>query len=84
MSNVTIGTIKRVAIILGVALMFWFAFKQCDTSIAVGKNAVVIPGECVVINYDATDEDWKAAYDAWVETVKKYPKSDKGHTKIWR
>lgn len=84
MSSFNKGTIKRVVIILGVALMFWVAFKQCDTSIAVGENAVVIPGECVVINYDATDEDWKAAYEAWTETVKKYPKSGSGHTNIYR
>ena len=47
--------------------------KGCDTSITVNKNAVIIPGECVMINYDATVKDWDEAKAAWLKALKDHP-----------
>lgn len=83
MTRHTKRTVKGVLVIIGVCWLFSFTFKACDTSIPVGKNAVVIPGECVVINYDATPEEFDAAKAAWLETLKEYPAKGSGHTKAY-
>ncbi len=67
-------TLKGVLTIIGIALLISIAFKACDTSVAVGKNAVIIPGEAIIINYDATEAEFDAAKAAWLETLKTYPR----------
>jgi hypothetical protein len=84
MTRHTKRTFKGVLVIIGIGLLFTFAFKACDTSIAVSKNAVIIPGECIVINYDATPEEFDAAKAAWLETLKDYPAKGIGHTTTYR
>ena len=84
MSRFNKDTVKRVGIVLGIFLFIYVAVKQCDTSIAVGKNAVIIPGECVVINYDATVKDWDEAKAAWIKARGLYPAKGTGHTNIYR
>ncbi len=76
-------TLKGVAVILGIGLLLSFTVRACDTSIAVSKNAVIIPGECIVINYDATEAEFDAAKAAWLEALKDNPAKDTGHTKAY-
>jgi hypothetical protein len=76
-------TLKGVLAIIVTALLIMLAFKACDTSVAVGKNAVIIPGECIVINYDATEAEFDAAKAAWLEALKDHPAKGTGHTKTY-
>ena len=69
------------AILAGALLMSW-AFSSSG-SIPVGKNAVIITGECVVINYDATEAEFDAAKAAWLEAIKTHPRNGSGHTKAY-
>jgi len=77
-------TVKGVLAIIGVFVLLSFTVRACDTSIAVGKNAVIIPGECIVINYDATEAEFDAAKAAWLEALKDHPAKGTGHTTTYR
>lgn len=76
-------TLKMVAFIIGAFLLLALTVRACDTSVAVGKNAVIIPGECIVINYDATEAEFDAAKVAWLETLKEHPAKGTGTTKAY-
>jgi hypothetical protein len=83
MSKFSKNTIKYVLIIIGFFLLLSVTIRACDTSIKVSENAVIIPGECIVINYDATEAEFDAAKAAWLEALKDNPAKDTGHTKAY-
>lgn len=83
MNRHTRGTVKGVLCILGAAILLSMTFKACDTSVAVGENATIIPGECVIINYDATEAEFDAVKAAWLEALKEHPAKGTGHTKVY-
>ncbi len=83
MSKFSKRTVKGVLMILGFFLMLSFVIQACDTSIKVSENAVIIPGECIVINYDATEAEFDAAKAAWLEALKDHPAEGTGHTKAY-
>ena len=62
---------KRVLISLVVVLSIVCAFKgynRPDNGIhALGKNVCLIEGECVVINWDATEHEAELALQKWME-----------------
>lgn len=69
-------------VIIGMALI---TVSTCgyDGSIPVGENAVIITGECVIINYDATEAEFDAAKVAWLKAIKDHPQEGSGHTKAY-
>ncbi len=83
MSKFRKDTIKGVLMILGFFLLLSITVQSCDTSIKVSENAVIIPGECIVINYDATPEEFDAAKAAWLKALKDYPAEGTGTTKAY-
>lgn len=83
MSKFSKSTIKGVLVIIGIALLLSVTIRACDTSIKVSQNAVIIPGECIVINYDATEAEFDAAKVAWLEALKDHPAEDTGTTKAY-
>ncbi len=68
--------------IIGVVLAYVYMWND-EYTIPVGKNAVIITGECVVINYDATPAEFDAAKAAWLEALKEHPRKGTGHTKAY-
>ena len=83
MSKFGKNTIKYVLMILGFFLLLSIMIRSCDTSIKVSENAVIIPGECIVINYDATPDEFDAAKVAWLKALEKYPAKSSGTTKVY-
>jgi hypothetical protein len=71
-------------VIITVALLISWAWRSATGgNIPVGKDAVIITGECIVINYDASEDTWDKAKAAWLEALKEHPRSGKGHTKAY-
>jgi hypothetical protein len=70
--------------IIVIALLINWAWRSISHSnIPVNKNAVIITGECIVINYDATEAEFDAAKVAWLKALKEYPAKGTGHTKVY-
>lgn len=70
--------------IIVIALLISWAWRSiAHYNIPVNKNAVIITGECIVINYDATEAEFDAAKAAWLKARKKYPAKGTGHTKAY-
>jgi hypothetical protein len=63
-----------VMITVGVCLFTWVKVFGNPGTIPVGENAVIITGECIVINYDATEAEFDAAKVAWLEALETYPR----------
>jgi hypothetical protein len=74
---------KVIALLMLASVVAWVHIWQGDHSIPVGKNAVIITGECIVINYDATEAEFDAAKAAWLEALKEHPAENTGHTKAY-
>jgi hypothetical protein len=54
-------------VIITVALLISWAWRSATGgNIPVGKDAVIITGECIVINYDASEDTWDKAKAAWL------------------
>lgn len=74
---------KVIALAILVAVLAYVYLWNDEYTVPVGKNAVIITGECVVINYDATPDEWDLAKEAWLKARKVYPPSGTGHTKAY-
>lgn len=68
---------------IGIFFVCWIKIFGSPGTIPVGENAVIITGECIVINYDATEAEFDAAKVAWLEALKDNPASDTGTTKAY-
>ncbi len=71
MSKFNKRTLLYVGVILFVGLLF--AHFTDSGTIPVGKDAVIITGEAIVINYDASPETWDKAKAAWLKALEQYP-----------
>lgn len=68
---------------VGVCLFTWIKVFGSPGTIPVGENAVIITGECIVINYDATEAEFDAAKTAWLKALKEHPANNTGTTKAY-
>jgi hypothetical protein len=73
---------KVIALIILGGVVLW-SYCGDSGSIPIGKDAVIITGECVVINYDASLETWDRAKEAWLAAREMYPPKDSGHVNAY-
>lgn len=70
-------------IIVFALLVSWIWRSAMHYNHTVNENAVIITGECIVINYDATPEQFDEAKAKWLEVRKEHPPKGTGHTKAY-
>lgn len=59
------------AVIMVVWMAISIKYPSASGIHAIPPNAVIIEGEAITINYDATVEDWNKTFAKWQELKKK-------------